>query len=218
MNTKWLQLVSGVLLVIAFTVSNASAQTCPPEGSGTNNDPKQNVLKNRVSTPASFKEMTVTEFKKDFKPNLGLPRHRGKFTDAQINEVTPSEEMGITLTGYILRAVKQGPENTNCGSKDRTDVHIWVYSKTSQDKANRTALRSLSAVVEATPDWQDKHPDWNAKRLEKIGQDRVKVKISGWVMYDPEHPDKIGQTRGTLWEVHPVTRIEYWTGNAWKDL
>ncbi len=165
-----------------------------------------------------FTEMTVTEFKRQFKPNLKVPKTPGKFTDNQVALVSPAELRGVTLTGFILRAVKQEPEDTNCGSPTRTDVHVWMHSATSHDKANRTALRGRSVVVEATPGWQDNHSDWTAPRLEKIGADRVKVKISGWVMYDPEHPDKIGTTRGTLWEIHPITRIEFWTGTEWTDL
>ncbi len=26
------------------------------------------------------------------------------------------------------------------------------------------------------------------------------------------------KTRGTLWEIHPVTKIEYFESEAWKDL
>ena len=209
---------AGLVGVLAFAAFGAIAQDCPLEGSGSHNDPKQNVLKNRLTAPSTFEEMTVTEFKKAFKPNLNLPQHREAFSDEQIDLVSPAEKRGVNLTGYILRAVKQGPENTNCGSPTRTDVHVWVYSGTRQDKDERTTLRGKSVVVEATLSWQDQHPNWTAGRLEKIGNDRVKVRISGWVMYDPEHPDKLGKTRGTLWEIHPVTRIQYWSGTAWKDL
>ena len=211
----------GAIALAAFVSAvplAAFAQTCSLEGSGTRNDPTQNVLKNRVDPPATFTEMTVTEFKHEFKPNLGLPRTRAKFTAAQLALVSPDELRGVTLTGYVLRAVKQGPENTNCQSPTRTDIHIWMYSATSQNKDTRTGLRGKSVVVEATPSWQDNNPAWTATRLEKIGGDRVKVKVSGWVMYDPEHPDKMGKTRGTLWEIHPVTRIEFWNGTAWQDL
>src|SRR3977135_2943309 len=28
----------------------------------------------------------------------------------------------------------------------------------------------------------------------------------------------MGKTRGTLWEIHPVTPIEFWNGTGWQDL
>ena len=213
--------VSPSCLVGLFLLVNASLALgdCPPEGSGAHNDPKQNVLKNRITTPNSFDEMSVTEFKQTFKdPQPHFPTHRRSFSAEQLAAVEPAEQRGVTLTGFILRSVKQGPEEANCEDPDRTDIHIWMYSATRQDKAQRTALRSRAVVVEATPLWQDQHPDWTATRLETIAASRVKVRISGWVMFDPEHPPHLGKTRGTLWEVHPVTRIQYWTGTDWQDL
>lgn len=71
--------------------------------------------------------MTVPQFKKEFKPNLNLPRYRESFTPEQIDLVSLDERRGVVLTGYIMRAVKQGPENTNCADPDRVDVHVWVF-------------------------------------------------------------------------------------------
>src|ERR1700681_3620924 len=101
--------VATVLAAFVSAVPLAAfGQACPLEGSGTRNDPTQNVLKNRVDPPATVTEMTVTEFKQKFKPNLGLPKTRAKFTSAQLALVSPDELRGVTLTGYVLRAVKQG--------------------------------------------------------------------------------------------------------------
>jgi len=53
------------------------------------------------------------------------------------------------------------------------------------------------------------------------------VRISGWLMFDPDHPSMIldptnpnisGKFRVTLWEVHPITKIEVWQNGAWVDL
>ena len=35
---------------------------------------------------------------------------------------------------------------------------------------------------------------------------------------DPEHPDQIGKTRGTIWEIHPIMQIETQTLTGWKPL
>jgi hypothetical protein len=37
-------------------------------------------------------------------------------------------------------------------------------------------------------------------------------------MMDPEHPDQIGKTRGTIWEIHPIMQIETRSGGTWKPL
>ncbi len=210
------------LLVLSACILVASALSvaapCPPEGQGSRNDPKQNVLKNRDTAPPSYEQMTVGQFEKTFKKNLKLPTRRENFTEAQLAPVAPSEQRGVTLTGYVLRAVKQGPETANCESPTRSDIHVWLYSKTSTDKAERTKLRGYAVVSEVTPGWQDNHPTWTAANLEKLAKDRVKVRVSGWVMYDPEHPPHLGKTRGTLWELHPITKIEIQNNGAWQEL
>jgi hypothetical protein len=42
--------------------------------------------------------------------------------------------------------------------------------------------------------------------------------VSGWLMMDQEHPDQVGKTRGTLWEVHPVMRLEVERRGGWEPL
>ena len=57
------------------------------------------------------------------------------------------------------------------------------------------------------------NPSWTKANLNKIrGQ---KVRITGWLMYDFEHPPQVGKTRGTLWEVHPVMKIEVLQDGQW---
>jgi len=162
--------------------------------------------------------MTVAEFTEKFTPDLGTPRRCAGFSQSQLNQVAPSEKLGVSLVGYIQRAVKQGPEDTNCGDPNRVDYHIWVGSTARASKADGTKMRSEAVVVEITPGWQAKQPTWTITALEKLANDGKKVRVSGWVMYDPEHPDKLKKTRGTLWEVHPVTKVEYMESGAWKGL
>jgi hypothetical protein len=37
-------------------------------------------------------------------------------------------------------------------------------------------------------------------------------------MLDPEHPDQVGKTRGTIWEIHPVMKIEVEQDGKWVML
>jgi hypothetical protein len=37
-------------------------------------------------------------------------------------------------------------------------------------------------------------------------------------MFDPFHRNHLGTFRKTLWEVHPITKIEVWQDDAWVDL
>jgi hypothetical protein len=44
------------------------------------------------------------------------------------------------------------------------------------------------------------------------------VRISGWTMLDPEHPDQVDNTRGTIWEIHPIMQIEVQQQGRWVAL
>ena len=44
------------------------------------------------------------------------------------------------------------------------------------------------------------------------------MRVTGFLLMDPVHPDHIEKRyRATLWEIHPVTRIEVLVGNRWVD-
>jgi hypothetical protein len=42
--------------------------------------------------------------------------------------------------------------------------------------------------------------------------------MTGWLTFDQEHNEQVGKTRGTLWEVHPVTRVQVLEDGKWVML
>ena len=54
--------------------------------------------------------------------------------------------------------------------------------------------------------------------LGQIVKKDQRVRISGWLMLDPEHPDQVGKTRGTIWEIHPIMQIEVNQNGQWTPL
>jgi hypothetical protein len=46
----------------------------------------------------------------------------------------------------------------------------------------------------------------------------TQVRIGGWLVLAQEHPEQVGKTRGSLWEIHPITRIEVKDANGWRGL
>jgi hypothetical protein len=60
----------------------------------------------------------------------------------------------------------------------------------------------------STPDRSDRN----------IVKNKQKVRIRGWLMMDPEHPDQVGKTRGTIWEIHPIMQVETQQGGRWVSL
>ncbi len=205
--------IAGLLAVLISAL--ASAGICPSEGDG--GDLALNRLKNRISPPPSYHELTVSELLKEF-PALHTPRHTDRYSTQQTTAITPREQQGIELDGYLLAAKQSGPEATNCHSKTRRDFHIWIGAQQPHTAVEAKAMRAQAVIVEPTPSTLSQHQTWRLHTLQQLARQEAKVRISGWVMYDPEHPDQLGKTRGTLWEVHPVTKIEVWSGGQWREL
>ena len=87
----------------------------------------------------------------------------------------------------------------------------------------------VAIIVETTPRVRKSHPNWTTARLKpwtghtgnqpNPTYNHQRVRISGWLMLDPEHHDMINSgLRSTLWEIHPITKIEVWNNGHWLDL
>ena len=75
-----------------------------------------------------------------------------------------------------------------------------------------------SDPVEITPRWESVRAGWRIEALERLAQRHARVRVTGWLMWDEEHPEAVGQSRATQWEVHPVTNFEVYDGGAWQPL
>jgi hypothetical protein len=60
-----------------------------------------------------------------------------------------------------------------------------------------------------TPRWQSVQPGWTQANLQPLITNHTPVRVTGWLMWDEEHPEQIGKFRATLWEIHPITSLEY---------
>ncbi len=80
------------------------------------------------------------------------------------------------------------------------------------------ALRANSCASRLPLRGVRKTHQWSRTKLLPWVDSTNQVRISGWLMLDPEHADMVGSARGTIWEVHPITKIEMWKNGAWVDL
>jgi len=62
------------------------------------------------------------------------------------------------------------------------------------------------------------YPGWTKAKLTALATSKSRVRVSGWILMDPEHPDQVGKTRATLWEIHPIVKIEVFSGGKWREL
>lgn len=202
---------------------------CGDTGDGGDTD--TNRRKNRMDLPASYHLVTWDAINTlDYAK--GAPKSRADWTQAQLATVTPFEGAAISVEGYLYKVkvessspnASSGGESTNCHARLANDVD-WHMPLT----ANEGEGENVAVIVETTPRVRRQHVQWTTVRLKPwtahIGSkanasyNQQKVRISGWLMLDPEHQDMInGGLRSTLWEIHPITKIEVWDNGAWVDL
>jgi hypothetical protein len=93
---------------------------------------------------------------------------------------------------------------------DAVDWHIYLTKQANQQIQD-------AVVVETTPRVRP-NKKWDKSKLDAVVNQQTLVRITGWLMYDSEHTGEIGSARATVWEVHPITKIEIQVNGAWTDL
>jgi len=91
------------------------------------------------------------------------------------------------------------------------DTHI-AFAESPDDS------EAKAVVVEVTPRVRISHPKWTTETLKLLANARDSVRFTGWAFFDPIQKGKLGRYRGTLWEIHPVTRIEFFHAGRWQNL
>lgn len=188
----------------------APFQGCPADGDG--GDRAFNRRKNRTDSaawvPTSFDVV------------LGLPwpttverRDRDRWSSADARAVARYEGRPVSVEGYFVNGKLEGPESPNCHGADVgfRDWHVWMVGVPGGDRAR-------SIVVETTPALRAMHPNWELRDIRALARSGTRVRVKGWLLLDPEHPDQLGRTRGTIWEIHPIMQIEVQEGGRWVSL
>jgi hypothetical protein len=178
-------------------------QVCPAAGNSKEQDMTTlDSRKNRVDIPA---------------PNAYIPI--GWSVMAKLPGASPDDLQGapVMVEGYLSHQVRvqdeKPGESANCNllQPNEVDWHMYLTNAPNQGIAQ-------AVVVETTPRTRPLH-DWNEATLQKLVNTNTQVRISGWLMYDFQHVSEIGTERATVWEVHPITRIEVADGKGgWTDV
>ena len=130
--------------------------------------------------------------------------------------IRPYEGVAVRVMGHLVAIKPQNHgsgESTNCywTTAAETDWHIALVKKEGQGEEK-------AIVVETTPRIRRTHSKWTKGRLDPWVDSDAPVQISGWLMYDPQHKNHLGRYRMTLWEIHPITKIEVFKDATWRDL
>jgi hypothetical protein len=175
-------------------------------------DPAFNTLKNRITMPSPSAVATTT---------VAALRKLPAFTRATSGDAAKLEAQAVSIDGYLLGVKQESAETPNCGADDvdGIDYHMWLV-----DPADANNGRGVSAVVEATPRWRLANEAWSCETLSDLIERGAHFRITGWRLFDYEHPGNMKATtrgpatRGTLWEIHPITKIQVDTSAGWLEL
>lgn len=201
----------------ALQVGNftSGGKVCPPTGSAPGNE--TNRRKNRVDVPSSYHAVTFDALLQ--LPDLHMPKDRAKWIDEfadEADEIAKYEGIPLRVIGYLVAIKPQtsgSGETTNCKWKAYSEVdwHMALVNQAGQGE-------ELAFVVETTPRVRRHHPQWTEENLDAWLDVEEPVRISGWLMFDPEHRNHMGKYRQSMWEIHPITKIEVWKNGKWVDL
>ena len=201
-------------VVEAFTGSEGACKT-----TGDGGDTKTNFLKNRSDA------LPPEVFDAAWPAVMGLtypaaPASRLKWSSGDLAKIQPYEGVALRTVGFLAHQIKveMGTgESTNCHFTQTGDVDWHMYLV-----AHNGDGIDKSVVVETTPRIR-KDRSWDLAKLRGWVDSGKPVRISGYLMLDPEHRSMVGSARGTVWEIHPVMKIELCNAPAcsegdWVDL
>lgn len=175
------------------TTFHGKEGNCPFNGNAS--DPDQFMLKNRADVPSEYHFVTWQAIDELPYPGQGgtphAPLHRKDWTSAQLEVIRPYEGIPLTVDGYIVAIKPQNGgsgEGTNCNFNQAGDVdaHIALVVKPK-------APESSAIVIEWTPRFLKDHPNWTKAKLEPWDKSTNPVRISGWLMLDPDHVAHLGK-------------------------
>jgi len=198
-----------MVLLLCSGYANA-AVLCPPSGSG--GDALANRQKNRKENVDKPNPLSLQEIRALAIPP-GIKRERDEWPPAVVKTVAEQERRLVVTEGYVIDVRREGPEAANCKLKEWTDYELWIAD-------SPTATKSDAVVVEITPGIRALHSGWTLDTLQRFKAYRAKFRFTGRLFVDSAHLADSAQVRGaplrvTLWEIHPITKIEVLDGAIW---
>ena len=179
---------------------------CQPWGSG-GEDPFINQLKNRIDRPAHPVTMTFAQLEHLEWPPGVVDVPTAKWSASDRATVFRSDGLPVSFIGYFSSVDSAGAEPTNCGTGAGVDWHLWLGSLPH-------APHTSTFIAESTGRVRAREAGFDLAQLAAFAARGTLVRVSGWLMLDTEHPE-VPSHRATIWEIHPVTRIDAWNGGRW---
>ncbi len=182
---------------------------CKPEGDG--GDGTLNQTRNRVDE-GKYQQTVFDSIAKLPWPKDAEGKHHDQWAQATHDEIARAEGLPVLVEGFLIKAQANGPEAQNCHSSDLVTWQIWVSGAVGQTDPSKAIIAGISPRVRAN------HAGWTLDKLNTLAAAGAKMRISGWLSFNPEQAGQVGNGRGSLWEIHPAMQISVSQGNQWVSL
>src|SRR5204863_7949855 len=153
----------------------------------------------RVDVPDSYLDVSFATVRALKAPIPTHRKDRANWREVDAAFVKELEGAAISVIGYLAGVRLEDHESTNCGetAANRRDFHVWLVGARAQRTPNSQLYdRRRAVVVEVSARVREQHSQWTTTALRQ----------------------QISKTRGTLWEIHPITRIEVKDASGWREL
>lgn len=191
------------------TTFTSEGKTCGPSGDG--GDTPTNLLKNRTDVPGGVHDVTW-----DAVASLPYPRP-GPQASERLDRGAVGRDpavRGDRRPGHRVSRRAQASDEWQRG------VHELPLDQSQPSGLAHGPRQGGGRRREGCHRGRDDAPGasvapkWTPIRLPPWVNTDAPVRITGWLMLDPEHSNHLGKYRMTLWEIHPITLIEVFQNGA----
>jgi len=155
--------------------------------------------KERTSESTTALEIGIEQMM-HYTPEFTKGDSREHWSDSERAQLQAVEGRAVSVVGYI----------NNLQIEDDGDIHLWI--------GKRDAAMPDRFIAEVTPYFRHRHSAWGFEELAKLKQQRTPIRVTGWPLWDELHPEELRVSRATLWEIHPITKLEENVGGSWVSL
>jgi hypothetical protein len=204
---------------------------CGTEGAG-GKEATQNSVKNNFCASGTGAEIGIADLatlQKEVEKNPSINfGSKGPTTDR-----SPLQQLGegqlVSVKAFVFFAKQEGKESVNCGTAvpDQPgfhDIHILLVDEKNLPQNGESTQANVTkqcsgVVAEMTP--HHRPAAWTAANVQKVATAGAMVRVTGQQFFDSSHvPCNNGVAVGSnpkrvsLWEVHPIYKIEVCTSNC----
>ena len=157
------------------------------------------ALKRRTALPPGYAPVTLA-----WVAQLPTPELR---TAADLAALADVEERAVAVTGYVARLV---PVPARLPGRGATLWEFYLHLRVTPPPTCEHYDDPRNVVAVVTPAFQPPRTGWDFDVLADLCRAHTRIRVSGWLLYDPFSQPQVGRSRVSPWSIHPVTHLEVW--------